>query len=84
MYQRAVFPTNQFSMIICRNQLTGKWLAINECRDGGWWVPGGAVDSGETFSQVAHRQCMKEANVEVNLKGILSVDHYIDPTSNSE
>ena len=32
--------------------------------DRGWWIPGGAVDAGETFDVAAHRECMEEAGVE--------------------
>ena len=50
---------------------------MNESRNRGWWLPGGAVDYGETFVQAAHRECMEEAGIKVNLKGILKVDHAV-------
>ena len=64
-------------MIICRNPLTGKFLAVNETKDRGWWIPGGAVDAGETFQQGATRECLEEAGVEIDLKGILTIDHFM-------
>ena len=48
---------------------------VNECDDEGWWIPGGSVNAGETFSKAAIRECLEEANVKVQLKGILRIDH---------
>ena len=41
-------------MLIVRNPFKespnyGKWLAVKETKNRGWWIPGGAVDCGETF-----------------------------------
>ena len=73
--KRTTFGTYNFSLIICRNPKTGKYLAVNESRDRGWWIPGGAVDDGETFIMGAHRECFEEAGVEIKLKGIISMDY---------
>ncbi len=64
-------------MIICRNPKTGKFLAVNESKDRGWWIPGGAVDAGETFAAAALRECMEEAGVDIVLKGIIKMDHVL-------
>ena len=56
----------------------GKYLAVNESRNRGWWIPGGAVDSGESFAAAAHRECVEEAGIDVDLKGILRVDHGVN------
>ena len=77
MPERTVFETYQFSLIICKNPKTGKYLAINETKDRGWWIPGGAVDAGESFKVAAHRECMEEAGVPIILKGILAIDHFL-------
>ena len=77
MPERTVFHGYQFSLIICRNPLTGKYLAVDESKDRGWWIPGGAVDAGESFSVGAHRECMEEAGVKIVLKGILKIDHIL-------
>ena len=77
MPNRTVFKTYQFALIICRDPATGKFLAVNESKNRGWWIPGGAVDSGESFREAAHRECMEEAGVEIELKGIIKIDHYL-------
>ena len=77
MPQRTVFGTYQFALIICRDPATGKFLCINETKNRGWWIPGGAVDAGETFAMAAHRECMEEAGIEIDLKGIIKIDHLL-------
>ena len=62
-------------MIICRNPKTGKFLAVNETKNRGWWIPGGAVDAGETFRMAAVRECMEEAGIDIELKGVIAVEH---------
>ena len=73
--KRTVFHTYEFALVICRNPETKKWLAVNESRGRGWWVPGGAVDAGETFEEAAIRETKEEAGIDVNLRGILRVEH---------
>ena len=46
-----------------------------ETRNRGWWIPGGAIDAGENFMQGAKRECLEEAGIDVDLKGILRVDY---------
>ncbi len=80
MSERTIFNTVQFALLIVRNSFKdsphfGKWLAVNESRGRGWWIPGGAVDAGETFVMAANRECVEEAGIKVDLKGILKVDH---------
>ena len=52
--QRTIFQTYQFGLIIVRNPYAdqaeyGKYVAVNETRNRGWWIPGGAVDYNENF-----------------------------------
>jgi 8-oxo-dGTP pyrophosphatase MutT (NUDIX family) len=64
-------------VVVCRDPKTGKWLAVDESRNRGWWLPAGAVDAGENFVQAAHRETMEEAGIEINLLGILRVDYKV-------
>ena len=72
---RAEFRGYNFSLVICRHPVTEKYLAVNETNDRGWWIPGGGVHAGETFAQAAVRETKEEAGVEVQLKGILKIEH---------
>jgi len=71
---RTSFKTYQFALVIVRN-FDGRWLAVKESRGRGWWIPGGAVDAGETFVTAAHRETLEEAGIEISLKGVLRVEH---------
>ena len=78
--ERTVFRLHQFALVICRNPFQespsyNHWLAVDESRDRGWWLPGGAVDRGETFAMAATRECLEEAGIQVELKGLLKVDY---------
>jgi 8-oxo-dGTP pyrophosphatase MutT (NUDIX family) len=72
---RTLFSTVQFAIIIVRNPVDGRFLAVNETKNRGWWVPGGAVDARETFYQAAHRETWEEAQVKIDVKGVLRVEH---------
>ena len=73
--RRAEFRGYSYALVICRHPTTGKFLAVNETEHRGWWIPGGGVDAGETFAQAAMRETIEEAGMEVELKGILKVEH---------
>jgi ADP-ribose pyrophosphatase YjhB (NUDIX family) len=76
---RAPFPQiNQlynFSLVICRHPLTGKFLLCQEFANQGFWCPGGAVDCGEVLTIAAKRETIEEAGVDIDLKGILAIEY---------
>jgi 8-oxo-dGTP pyrophosphatase MutT (NUDIX family) len=76
---RALFPQiNQlynFSLVICRHPLTGKFLLCQEFANQGFWCPGGAVDSGEVLTIAAKRETIEEAGIDIELKGILAIEY---------
>ena len=76
MSERVPFSTHGFSVVVVRNH-DGRWLAVKETRNRGWWLPAGLVDPGEDFSQAAHRECIEESLIRVRLKGILRVEHSV-------
>jgi len=67
-------PTWNFSIVVVRNK-QGKFLAVNETRNRGWWLPAGKVEKGETFEEGAHRETLEESGIKINIKGILRVEH---------
>ena len=82
MPKRTEFKTLEFGLVILRNPFKksndyGKYCAVNETRNRGWWIPGGAVDYGESFEQAAIRECKEEAGIDIKLKGILKIDHSV-------
>jgi 8-oxo-dGTP pyrophosphatase MutT (NUDIX family) len=74
--ERTIFRSNNFAVVICRN-FDGKWLAVKETRQRGWWIPAGAVDFNESFILAAHRECFEEAGIEIEIKGVLRVEHKV-------
>ena len=81
---RTVFKTYQFALVICRNPADGRFLAVNETRNRGWWIPGGAVDKGEAFDEAAIRETREEAGMEIKLMGILKIDHELMNSSSAK
>ena len=37
-----LFQAYRYALVICRNQ-QGKYLAVKENNNKGWWIPGGKV-----------------------------------------
>lgn len=64
------------SVVVCRNK-EGKFLAVNETRSRGWWLPAGKVDPPENFFVAAIREAKEEAGIDVELKGILRTEYDI-------
>lgn len=47
---RVEFETHGFSVVVCRHPVTKKWLAVDESKGRGWWLPAGHVDRGQVPS----------------------------------
>ena len=62
------------SIVICRNK-AGKFLAVNEKDERGWYLPGGKVDPPECFQEAAIREAKEEANIDIILKGVLKHEY---------
>ncbi len=60
------------ALVICKNPVTKKYLGVFETNKT-WWVPGGRVDAPEYFTIGAARECVEEAGIDVELKGILRI-----------
>ena len=68
--------TYEFSCGIIRN-FDGRWLAVNEVDDRGWWIPAGAVDANESFLDGLHRETLEEAGIKVKVLGVFRVEHRV-------
>lgn len=78
--QRQPFLIHCFVLVICRNSKTGKYLCVKEILNKGWWVVGGHLEPGENFTSAAIRETKKEAGIDINLKGILRIEHTLHGT----
>ena len=74
MQDRQFYNTLDIALIVCRNN-EGKWLAVNESKNRGWWLPGGRVDPPEDHYQAAVRETIEEAGIDAELKGVLRVEY---------
>jgi len=67
--------THCFALVICKHRTTGKYLCVKETKNRGWWIAGGLVEPGEDFYSAAIRETNEEAQVVIEIKGILRVEH---------
>ena len=67
-----ILEVARYSVVICRNR-HNQYLCIQE-RTGQWWIPGGSVEKGETHLQAAIRETREEAGIDIQIKGIMSID----------
>lgn len=47
----------------------GRFLAVNESRGRGWWLPAGFVEPGDDLMTAAIRETQEEAGIDVKLEG---------------
>ena len=80
MDARIPFSTFCFALVICKNE-EGKYLGVKETRNRGWWIPGGLVEPGEDFFKAAKRETKEEAGIDIEITGILRVEHSVQAKS---
>lgn len=69
------FLAHCFALVICRLKNTNKWLCVKEINNKGWFTIGGMVEPGENFFQTAVKHAVREAGVDIQLKGILRIEN---------
>lgn len=76
--QAAPPSLHAFALVVCRHP-DGRYLLVQEFCNQGFWLPGGAVDAGESLGQAAVRETAEEAGVDVELTGVLKIEHTAHP-----
>jgi len=67
-------PTWWFVLVVVRR--AGRYLLVQERKFGqSWYVPAGRVDPGEDVCAAARRETREETGIEVELDGVLAVEH---------
>ncbi|HEY4000715.1 MAG TPA: NUDIX hydrolase [Candidatus Xenobia bacterium] len=78
---REGIPCWFFVVVLVRDE-SGRFLLVHEAKHGGgWYVPAGRVEAGETFGQAAQRETMEESGVPIHLEGILRIEHTPGPVA---
>jgi len=52
-----------------------RWLAVEENKGRGWWLPGGFCENTDTHFTAAIRETEEEAGIKVKLVGILRIEN---------
>lgn len=78
MSDRKPLPTWYFAMVIVRHE--GRFAVVREKKHGQlWYFPAGRVEAGETLVEAAVRETKEEAGIDVELTGLLRVEHSPQP-----
>jgi phosphatase NudJ len=76
---RDPIPTWFFVVVVAR--LGRRFLLVHERRHGGgWYLPAGRVEPGETIVAAAVRETLEEAGVQVVVEGVLRFEHTPHPS----
>jgi ADP-ribose pyrophosphatase YjhB (NUDIX family) len=66
-------PTWSIALVVVRDG--GRFVLVEEPQDRGWYLPAGRVEHGETLVDGARREVREESGLEVELDGILRIEH---------
>jgi phosphatase NudJ len=71
---REPIPTHAFALVLVRRG--DAFLLVHERKHGeGWYLPAGRVEPGETFLEAAVRETREESGIDVELTGVLRIQH---------
>lgn len=71
---REAIGTWFFSLVVVREG--DRFLLVHERKHGqGWYLPAGRVEPGETLAEGAIRETLEESGVEIELEGLLRLEH---------
>mmetsp|Transcript_31188 Transcript_31188/g.28371 ORF Transcript_31188/g.28371 Transcript_31188/m.28371 type:complete len:104 (+) Transcript_31188:57-368(+) len=63
-------------LLIIKHPEDNKWIVINETKNRGLSCPGGHVHPPDNFYQTAAKVAQKEAGIDIEIKGLLRMEHY--------
>ena len=67
-------PSWFFALVVVRAH--DRFLLVHERKHGGgWYLPAGRVEPGETLAEAAIRETREESGVEIVLEGLLRLEH---------
>jgi ADP-ribose pyrophosphatase YjhB (NUDIX family) len=66
-------PTWTIALIVVREG--DRFVLVEEHHDRGWYLPAGRIEHGESLVDGARREVREESGLEVELDGILRIEH---------
>ena len=51
---------SEYTRVVCVSRHKGKWVFAKNKKRGGWEIPGGHIEEGETWQQAAQREMYEE------------------------
>ncbi|HSP80098.1 MAG TPA: NUDIX domain-containing protein [Myxococcaceae bacterium] len=71
---REAIPSWYFALVVVRDE--DRFLVVQERKhEQRWYLPAGRVEIGETLADGARREVLDETGVEVELTGVLRIEH---------
>ncbi len=69
-------PVSMFCFSLVLVKRGQRFLLVHERKHGqGWYLPAGGVEPGETFAEAALRETREEAGIDIELEGVLKIQH---------
>jgi len=68
------FNIANFGVVVVQNPGTNQYLAVDESRNRGWWLPAGFIDAGESITVGSKRESVEEAGIDPKMLGILRIE----------
>jgi phosphatase NudJ len=75
---RMPIPSHYFVVVVVRDPtaIPSRYLLVHESKHGGgWYLPAGLGEPGETFEAAACRETLEESGLVVALTGVLRIEH---------
>lgn len=70
---KAATPTWYIALVVVRDD--DRFVLVQERKHPGWYLPAGRIEHGESLIDGAKREVLEESGLEVELDGILRIEH---------